>query len=204
MQPTIATPLAPVAPFLAKTPRRITWPEFEKKYLHREDGYKYEWVNGSVEKVSYAMNPTQLYLQRNLQDLFVRLKIEGKVVGQLLAEPDLFFAPDIHRRPDFAWLTDAQIDHLAEPGVIEIPAFVIEIISTHDAALKLVDKMRHYREAGVQVVWQVYPQPQEIHVYSGQRLRSMTVCTDESNCSAAPAVAGFDFPAAEVFRKNAQ
>ena len=32
------------------SPKRITWADFEKKYLSREDAFKYEWVNGIVEK----------------------------------------------------------------------------------------------------------------------------------------------------------
>ena len=31
-------------------PKKITWTDFEKKYLSREDAFKYEWVNGIVEK----------------------------------------------------------------------------------------------------------------------------------------------------------
>ena len=30
----------------------ITWEQFEKKYLWREDGYLYEWLNGQVERTS--------------------------------------------------------------------------------------------------------------------------------------------------------
>lgn len=205
MPSTTATPTIAVAPSmpaaLARAPRRITWQEFEKKYLSKEDGYKYEWVNGLVEKIEYAMNPTQLYIQRNLHELFTQLKMEGKATGQLLAEPDLFFFPEVHRRPDFAWLTDAQIDRLAEPGAIEIPAFIIEVVSTHDAALKLVDKMRHYRAAGVRVAWLIYPQPQEIHVYGGSHLTAMTVCTDQDICSAVPALPDFAVPVDDVFKK---
>lgn len=195
--PGITPPLMP-----SKQPRLITWAEFEKKYLVREDGHKYEWVNGLVEKTKNTMNPTQLYIQFNLQERFMRLKNEEKVVGQLLAETDLFFSPNIHRRPDFAWLTHAQVNRLSEEGVIEIPAFVIEVISTRDAALKLVDKMRHYRTAGVQVVWLIYPQQQEVHVYGGNNLEQMTVCTGEKTCSAAPALPNFAFPTSDIFKKD--
>lgn len=183
----------------AKLPRRIGWPEFEKRYLSREDGYKYEWVNGLVEKTTYTTPPTQLYIQYNLQEIFMRLKTEGKVEGQLLAETDLFFFPEVHRRPDFSWLTHEQTKRLTQPGAIEIPAFVIEVISTHDAARKLVDKMRHYRTAGVQVVWLIYPAQQEVHVYGGPDLEQMVVRTGEKICSAAPVMPAFAFPVHDIF-----
>lgn len=193
----ITTPLMP-----PKQPIVRTWAEFEKKYLGREDGYKYEWVNGCVEKTENTMNPTQLYIQFNLQECFMHLKSDAKVVGQLLAETDLLFFPNIHRRPDFAWLTQTQVSRLSTAGVLEIPAFVIEVISTRDAALKLVDKMRDYRTAGVQVVWLIYPQQQEIHVYGGTNLEQMTVCTGEKLCSAAPVLPEFVFPTSTIFKKD--
>jgi len=202
------TPTAPsgVTPSASdkQVPRRIKWSEFEKRYLRREDGFTYEWINGLVEKTYNTMNPTQLYLQRNLIALFRTLLQTGKVTGELLAEPDLFFALEIHRRPDMAWLTNAQIDRLATEGAIEIPAFLIEVISTNDAAQKIVAKMRQYREAGVQVVWLIYPAQQEVHVYAGANLDRMTVCTEDKICSAAPVLPDFTVAAREIFRKEAQ
>ncbi len=184
-----------------KQPRLIKWPEFEKRYLHREDGFKYEWVHGRVEKTEYTMNPTQLYIQFNLQEIFMRLKTAGTVSGQLLAETDLFFFPEVHRRPDFAWLTHLQANNLASAGAIEIPAFLIEVISTYDAAQKIVDKMTDYRAAGVQVVWLIYPIQQQVHVYNGHNLESMSVCMGEKICSADPVLSAFAFPASDIFKK---
>lgn len=185
-----------------RSPRRIKWLEFEKRYLSREDGYTYEWVEGLVEKSHNSVSPRYLYLQRNLVATFYTLLHSGSVHGGLLAEPDLFFSQEIHRRPDMAWLTNAQIDRLATEGAIEIPAFLIEVISTNDAAQKIVDKMRQYREAGVQVVWLIYPAQQEVHVYAGANLDRMTVCTGEKICSAAPVLPDFAVAVREVFKKE--
>ncbi len=88
-----------------RSPRRIGWQESQKRYSSKDSGYKYEWVDGLVEKTAYTMNPDQLYIQFNLQEAFMRLSTEGKVSGQLLAEADLFFAENLHRRPNMAWLT---------------------------------------------------------------------------------------------------
>ncbi len=193
---TMATPAV-----AKKQPRLIKWQEFEKRYLSREDGFKYEWVHGRVEKTEYTMNPTQLYIQFNLQEIFMHLKTAGAVSGQLLAETDLFFFPEVHRRPDFAWLTHLQANNLSIQGTIEIPAFVIEVISTYDAAQKIVDKMTDYRAAGVQVVWLIYPIQQQVHVYSGHNLESMRVCMGEKICSADPVLPAFAFPVSDIFKK---
>ena len=186
----------------AKAPRRISWETFRKKYLTREDGYTYEWDNGIIEKSRNSMEPNQLYIQRNLIALFRQLLLQNKVEGELLAETDLFFFPEVHKRPDLAWLTNAQIDRLSVRGVIEIPAFVIEVVSGNDLAQKLAEKMKLYRKAGVRVLWQIYPDQQEVHVYTGMELENMTVCAGERICAAAPALPGFAFPASAVFKKE--
>lgn len=184
----------------ARAPRRVSWETFRKKYLTREDGYTYEWTNGIIEKTRNSMGPNQLYIQFNLQELFMLLKAAKKVTGQLLAETDLFFFPGVHKRPDFAWLTQEQTARLSEKGVIEIPAFIIEVVSGNDLAQKLAEKMKIYRKAGVQVVWQIFPDQQEVHVYSGPELENMTVCAGEKICSAAPALPGFALAASDVFK----
>lgn len=200
-----ATQYAPVAPSkvgqtkVNKKPAPISWEAFQKKYLTREDGYKYEWVNGEVEKTKRSMDKTQLYILNNLMDFFLNLRLAGKVVGHLIAEPDLFF-PDVHRRPDIVWLTKEQMYKMAD-GTNDIPAFVIEVISTNDQSIRVEKKMNNYRNAGVKVVWQIFPDLQTVHVYAGQHLNSMTVCTGQQICSAAPALPDFAMPVSEIFKK---
>ena len=101
-----------------------------------------------------------------------------------------------------AWLTRQQVEHLGKEGAIEVPAFVIEVISNHDAAAKLTVKMQDYRKAGIQVAWHIYPKIKEIHVYSGENLRSSVVCTGDDICSAAPVLPAFELPAKDVFKTS--
>lgn len=199
----LVTALRPVATLRAQ-PRKISWREFQNRYQSREGRYKYEWVNGVAERTLYTMNAQQLYIQKNLTALFRHFLIEKMVVGELLAEPDLLLFEGHMRRPDMAWLTNEQIENLANEGAIEVPAFVIEVISNSDAASKVAKKMVDYRAAGVQVVWHIYPNLQEVHVYSGEKLGQMTVCTGSKICSAAPALPKFEATVDAVFyRKSA-
>ncbi len=177
----------------------ISWEAFQQKYLTREDNYKYEWLNGKVEKTPVGMDKTQLYILNNLLNFFMSLKFNEKIGGQLIAEADLFFL-DNHRRPDICWLTDEQIRRLAE-NEYEVPAFVIEVISSKDMMNKVAQKMQDYRAAGVQVAWHILPNFQEVHVYTGDKLENMTVCTEEMECSAAPALPGFKISAKAIFER---
>ncbi len=179
----------------------ISWEEFQKKYLSKEDSFKYEWVNGQVNKTKRGMDKTQVYLQFNFLAFFRQLLIEGKVAGELIAEPDLFFLKN-HRRPDIAWLTKEQAYRLADPAAYEVPTFIIEVISGNDQMNNVKEKMVNYRDAGVKVVWQVFPKLKQVDVYAGANLSKMTVCFGDDICDAAPALPSFKMPLAEIFKKN--
>lgn len=180
----------------AMSPKTVSWEEFRRKYLSREDQFKYEWVNGLVEKSPRSMDKTQLYLFTNLLHFLYRLKaVNAEIDGDLISEGDAFFASN-HRRPDIAFYTGAQIQAARRNEDVH-PDFVIEVISKNDQAEKLVKKMNDYRAAGVPVIWQIYPANQQIHVYRGKQ---MTVCSGDDLCSAEPVVPGFVLPAKEVFQ----
>ena len=66
----------------------------------------------------------------------------------------------------------------------------------------MAEKMKLYRRTGVQVVWQIFPDQQEVHVYSGPNLEHMTVCSEDKPCSAAPVLPALVFPAKAVFAKE--
>ena len=179
-------------------PKRISWPDFQKRYLNREDGYKYEWLNGEVVKFK-SMDYTQFFIIRNLRNLFEELRALGSVSGILMPEGDIFFGPN-HRRPDVAYLTDEQIDRTAY-GENQVPQFVIEVVSSRDQMNAVTDKMGNYRNAGVQVVWLILPNHRQVQVFSGERLNRMTVCIEDDLCSAGPVLPMFEMTANEVFLK---
>ena len=51
-----------------RQPKPVSWETFEKKYLSREDSWKYEWVNGIVEKTKRFMYQEQFYILHNLRN----------------------------------------------------------------------------------------------------------------------------------------
>ena len=183
----------------ATAPKHISWEEFQKKYLTREDSYKYEWLNGVVEKTKRAMNYTQFFILDNLLELFEQLKSAKKVQGRLIPEGDIFFLEN-HRRPDIAFISADQIARTAY-GENQVPAFVIEVISSNDQINKVHEKMENYRAAGVQVAWHIFPKLQEVHVYSGSQLNRCDILKGEELCSAAPVLPDFALSVNELFKK---
>lgn len=177
----------------------ISWEDFQKEYLVREDGYTYEWLDGKVEKTPNSMDKKQLYILLNLMNYFYSLKFSKKLDGSLISEADLHFLKN-HRRPDICWLTDEQIGLLAEDAN-EVPALIMEVISTNDMMNRVAAKMQDYRAAGVQVVWHIFPEHQQVHVYSGKNLDKMLVCSDDAICSAAPVLPAFQIKVNTIFEK---
>ena len=179
----------------SKPPKTVGWTEFKRNYLLREDRYKYEWVNGTVEKTLRSMDRTQIFIQNNLLNFFYQLKATTGISGNLIAEGDTFFAGN-HRRPDMAYYTDDQIETGRKDEEVS-PAFVIGVISNQDQMNKVHAKMKDYRAANVQVIWHIFPKLEEVHVYHG---KNMVVCLGDDICSAQPVIAGFEMTVKDVLK----
>ena len=178
-------------------PKRISWEAFKADYLEREDGFKYEWVNGTVEKTPRSMNRKQFYIVVNLLRYFEQLYSNGKVSGSLLPEGDTFFGEN-HRRPDVAYYTDEQSESAADDNTAE-PQFVIEIISTTDEMNRIHKKMRDYRASKIPVVWHIFPELQEVHVFHG---RKSEVYIAGDICSADPVLPQFQLSVNAIFKRK--
>jgi Uma2 family endonuclease len=177
-------------------PGKISWETFQEEYLSREDNFKYEWVNGQLEKTVRSMNRTWLFIQVNLMNFLARLKAQNPAIdGILISGGDVFFEGN-HRRPDIAYFTAEQIEAARDNEDIH-PDFVVEVISKNDQLERVAEKMENYRKAEVAVVWHVFPTRNEVHVYRGKQ---MMVCTGEDLCSAEPVIPGFVISVNEIFR----
>jgi Uma2 family endonuclease len=188
-----------ITPVKNRKVKGISWADFQKKYLDREDGFKYEWVNREVVK-SKHMDYTQFYIVRNIINVFEHLRFLGKITGLLMPEGDILFNGN-HRRPDLSYLTDLQIDRTSY-GENQVPKFVIEVISTKDQMNLVHEKMQNYRDAEVLVVWHVFPLINQVHVYSGVGLKSMSVCIGDDVCSATSVIVDFEMTANAIFHKK--
>lgn len=177
-------------------PKPISWSDFQKRYLEREDKYKYEWIKGYVEKTLRTMNQYQQFICDNLIDFFTELRLKGIINGRLSPEVDTFFLTDIHRRPDLAYFSDVQRKLMAN-GQNQVPQFVIEIISNTDQMNRVIEKMQDYRNAEVPVIWHIFPKYNEIHVYNGKK---MTVCVGDDICSAYPVLPDFKMSVNDILK----
>lgn len=178
-----------------RSSRKISWETFQKKYAQREDKYKYEWVNGKVEKTLRSMNQTQLYIQRNLIRALYKLDAQTVIYGELISEGDAFFKGR-HRIPDIAFYTNEQLE-AARKKEQPVPQFIIEIISSTDQMNLVHKKMEEYLAAEVKVIWHILPALKVVHVYEGN---TMTICKEEAICSADSVIKGFALSVNDIFK----
>ena len=187
---------------LVRTSNRkpISYEQFQKKYLNRRnDRFKYEWVKGFPIITRHTMEKYQFFILRNLRNFFDNLKMAKQITGYFEGEFNLFFDTDVNRKPDIFYYTEEQADENALGGN-PIPEFVIEVISNTDQLNYMIDKMNDYRAADVKVVWHIFTQKNEVHVYSGNNLTSMMVCKGDTLCSAAPVLPQFALSVNDIFK----
>ncbi len=170
--------------------------EYYEKYRHREDGFKYELVEGRVEKTHKMMNNAQAHIAENLTFFFYLLKVAGKIQGTFQTEKDTPLKRKTLRIPDMCYMNAQQLAEAAR-GANPVPEFMIEVVSPTDKAEKYAEKRRDYFAAGVKVLWLIYPKAQEVHVWFDAT--HSVACTGDALCSAAPVLPEFVMAAKDIF-----
>lgn len=113
--------------------------------------------------------------------------------GFLIAEN-----PDTVRALDFAFIQSSRVtpETVAPTWVSVIPDLVLEVVSTGDRETEVASKTRMWLDAGVGLVWVVYPARREIVIH---RTDSATTLAETDTLTGEDVVPGFALPVAEVF-----
>ena len=187
---TITSPPYPIR----KTERKlISLETFKKRYLEKTT-YKYEWKQGRVEKREY-MKANERYIIDNIVTKFNTLP-DYQQGNRIMGEADCYFrALEAYRRPDAAYLTREQIKH--PDTAPDAPALVIEVSSPSNSDLTNKQKILEYFEAGVQMIWYIYPPIKQVWVHTSPT--SVTICQENDTCQADPVVPGFHISVQEIF-----
>ena len=161
-----------------------------------DDNYVYELDNGILEPTT-GMKQEEVLMLIQLTRRFQRTSAYERE-GELVGEMDVVLLNDQVRRPDVAYYTGEQIQLIAT-GVTAIPGFVVEFGSVTDNELTSIKKRHEYFDAGVQVVWWVFPLYKEVYVYTSPK--TVTICTDDDVLSAAPALPELQMTVADLFKR---
>ena len=113
----------------------------------------------------------------------------------------LRLAPGLVRIPDVSFVSWDQLPKRRVPRVAIAdlaPDLAVEVISPSNTAREMERKLQDFLAAGVQLVWYVYPEPQEIHVYTAERHDVLTI---EQELSGGDVLPGFVLPLRQLFEE---
>ena len=164
-----------------------------------EGNYKYEWVDGALEKTEYMMKNTERAIFDRISRTFVQSSSYAKG-GNLFPETSVLVSQDRVRIPDISFFTKEQIA-ASERGEQPIPSFVVEIISPNEKGFKIEQKALDYFTAGVQVLWQIYSNVRMVKILTSPD--DVQICFAQKVCSAAPAISDLQLTVEELFGEEA-
>ncbi len=175
--------------------RLLTAEEF---YRRPEGSRRFELVKGVI----IPMSPT------NYDHGLIVLKL-GRLIGNFVAEHDLgdtlgaetgftlSHDPDTVHAPDVAFVSKIRRP-APRMGFVELaPDLVVEVVSPSDAPDEIQAKVEDYLDAGVKLVWLVYPRTQSVTVY--RSLTDARILRAPAALTADEMLPAFSLPVAHIF-----
>ena len=121
----------------------------------------------------------------------------GIVLG---ADGMLRLAPGLVRIPDVSFISwdrlpKRQIPRQAIADVV--PDLAVEVISSSNTREEMDRKLREYFQSGVRLVWYVYPNSREVHVYN--QLDASEVVVESKSLDGGDVLPAFHLPLTSLF-----
>lgn len=167
----------------------------------RLDESLYEVVAGEiVEKPAMGAFQTRI-ATRLLAFLFNYVEEAG--LGRASSEMLHVFdrARGLKRRPDVSFVSYSRWDRTTpvpnEEAWDVVPELAVEVVSPSNMAEEMLTKIGEYFRAGCLRVWVVYPNEQQVYVYSSPTSNRILTIADELDGETA--VPGFKLPVAKLF-----
>jgi Uma2 family endonuclease len=106
--------------------------------------------------------------------------------------------PDTVRAPDVAYVSETRLAQARIPGFPEMaPDLVVEVVSPNDRATEIQSKVEHWLEAGVLVVWVLYPATKSALEY--QIGGGVTLLHADDTLHGEPVLPGFSCRVSDLF-----
>ena len=157
-----------------------------------------ELIDGTlVEKTMGAFESFIALQLASLLNEFIRDKSLGIALG---ADGMLRLFPDQVRIPDACFISLERLKGSGfpnEPVPEIVPDLAVEIISRGNTQEEMDRKLREYFEAGVKLVWYVYPKTQTVNVYTSHVNR--ITLTDSDSLEGGDILPGLRIPIALLF-----
>jgi Uma2 family endonuclease len=119
-------------------------------------GYRHEFVKSDIHRLLIIWDPQRRY-------------------GRVFGETTFRLKDDTARQPDVAFVSNDRLAGVpVEDRLISfVPNIAIEVISKSESAEDAEIKVQEYLTAGVDEVWQVYPEARVVHIRSASGVREL-------------------------------
>ena len=170
------------------------------EFIARPDWRDYELVAGRLV-VRKIMGFRESYVALTI-GVILRQFVDANRLGFVLGS-DLGFRcfenHDTLRRPDVSFITSARLkaDQLTAGYVTIPPDLAIEVVSPNDLAYEVEQKVEEYLDAGIRMVWVVFPNTKTINIYHSDR--SVQKLSEANTIIAAEVIPGFSAPVRAIF-----
>jgi Uma2 family endonuclease len=109
------------------------------------------------------------------------------------------------RRPDVAFVSSQRWPYNRLPPRGEnswkvVPNLAVEVVSATNTADEVLAKIHEYFQAGVELVWVIYPEPGEVYVYESPT--SVQILQRADVLDGGRLLPGFKLPLAELFESQ--
>jgi Uma2 family endonuclease len=169
-----------------------------------DDQQHYEIIDGK----RVWLSPMSILASRVSSNLHARLAYyllsNGNPVGEALIET-LFRLPlpvDRNRRPDVAFVSAKTIAQAPlQPGSDNawaiLPELMVEVVSPHDIAEEIIERLNEYFAAGTKLIWVVYPTQRLLYLYESPR--QVRILGEADELDGGLVLPGFRLPIASLF-----
>ena len=171
------------------------------RHVDGDDRRLVELVNGTlVEKV---MGAEESFVALELSYLMKLWNAGAGDTGMFLgADGTLRIMPLLVRIPDIsfvAWdrLPNRKVPQSSVPALA--PDLAVEVISKGNTKAEMTRKIGEYFQAGVQLVWLVFPKSRTIRVYTSAK--DVIILTEAEIFTGGDVLPGFELPLAKLFEK---
>ena len=178
--------------------------ELPPAHLDPDAAKFYEVVDGQVVEnpPMGARESLIATLLVGLMDPFARANRLGQAAAETLFLID--HVRKLKRRPDLAFVSNKRWSLKREVPAMEswhvVPDLTVEVISETNSANAVARKIEEYFQAGVSLVWVIYPVTSKIHVYdSPTRLRVLQLGDELDGEGVIP---GFRVPLSTLFGRK--
>jgi len=167
-----------------------------------DDEPLFEIIDGQHVELS----PTSILANRvaSMIQVYLGHYLLSNPLGETLMET-LFRLPlpvDRNRRPDVSFVSAQSIAQAPpQPGSDNawavLPELMVEVVSPHDLAEEIIERLNEYFAAGTKLVWVVYPTQRLLYIYQSPRQVRILGVADELDGGVV--LPGFRIPLASLF-----